>query len=234
MNNKFEFFIRRPVFSTVMSLIILLCGLVSYGSLTVREYPNIDQPVVNVTTEYPGASAEIIESQVSQLLEGSIAGIAGIETISSNSRSERSQITVRFRLSVDADVAANDVRDRVGRVRRNLPGEIEEPVIAKVEADAQPIINIAFTSDRHKTLEISDYADRYLRDQLQNLPGVSEVRIFGERRYSMRIWIDRARLVAHNLTVQDVETRSASRTSRFRQAGLKVLTASSPFCREPA
>src|SRR5215207_1510349 len=110
MKNKFEFFIRRPVFATVMSLIILLCGLVSYGSLTVREYPNIDQPVVNVTTEYPGASAEIIESQVSQLLEASIAGIAGIETISSNSRSERSQITIRFRLSVDADVAANDVR----------------------------------------------------------------------------------------------------------------------------
>ena len=203
--NRFEFFIRRPVFSTVMSLIILLCGVVSYGTLTVREYPNIDQPVVNVTTEYPGASAEIIESQVTQILEASIAGIAGIEIIDSNSRSERSQITVRFRLATDADVAASDVRDRVGRVRRQLPGEIEEPVIAKVEADAQAIINIAFTSDRHKTMEISDYADRYIRDQLQNLPGVSEVRIFGERRYSMRIWIDRARLVAHNLTVQDVE-----------------------------
>jgi multidrug efflux pump len=203
--NRFEFFIRRPVFSTVMSLIILLCGVVSYGTLTVREYPNIDQPVVNVTTEYPGASAEIIESQVTQILEASIAGIAGIEIIDSNSRSERSQITVRFRLATDADVAASDVRDRVGRVRRQLPGEIEEPVIAKVEADAQAIINIAFTSDRHKTMEISDYADRYIRDQLQNLPGVSEVRIFGERRYSMRIWVDRARLVAHNLTVQDVE-----------------------------
>ena len=169
--NRFEFFIRRPVFSTVMSLIILLCGVVSYGTLTVREYPNIDQPVVNVTTEYPGASAEIIESQVTQILEASIAGIAGIEIMISNSRSERSQITVRFRLATDADVAASDVRDRVGRVRRQLPGEIEEPVIAKVEADAQAIINIAFTSDRHKTMEISDYADRYIRDQLQNLPG---------------------------------------------------------------
>ena len=203
--NIFEFFIKRPVFATVVSLIVLLCGVVSYGALTVREYPNIDQPVVNVTTEYSGASAEIIESQVTQVLESSIAGIAGIEIISSNSRSERSQITVRFRLEVDPDVAASDVRDRVGRVRKNLPAEIDEPIIAKVEADAQPIINIAFVSDRHNSLEISDYADRYLRDQLQNLPGVSEVRIFGERRYSMRIWINRARLVAQSLTVQDVE-----------------------------
>jgi multidrug efflux pump len=203
--NIFEFFIKRPVFATVVSLIVLLCGVVSYGALTVREYPNIDQPVVNVTTDYAGASAEIIESQVTQILESSIAGIAGIEIISSNSRAERSQITVRFRLETDPDVAASDVRDRVGRVRKNLPAEIDEPVIAKVEADAQPIINIAFISDRHNSLEISDYADRYLRDQLQNLPGVSEVRIFGERRYSMRIWIDRARLVAHSLTVQDVE-----------------------------
>ena len=201
----FEFFIRRPVFATVMSLLILLCGIVAYGTLTVREYPNIDQPVVNVTTEYLGASAEIIESQVSQILEASVAGIAGIETMASNSRSELSQITIRFRLGTDADVAASDVRDRVGRVRKQLPGEIEEPIIAKVEADAQAIINIALTSDRHKAMEISDYADRYIRDQLQNLPGVSEVRIFGERRYAMRIWVDRARLVAHDLTVQDVE-----------------------------
>jgi multidrug efflux pump len=202
---NFEFFIRRPVFATVMSLLVLLCGVVSYGSLTVREYPNIDQPVVNVTTEYPGASAEIIESQVAQVLEASIAGIAGIEIISSNSRPEISQIQVRFRLGADADNAANDVRDRVGRVRKQLPPEIQEPVIAKVEADAQAVINIAFISDRLKAMEISDYADRYIRDQLQNLPGVSEVRIFGERRYSMRVWIDRARLVAHQLTVQDVE-----------------------------
>jgi len=203
--NFFEFFIHRPVFATVMSLIVLLCGIVSYGMLTVREYPNIDQPVVSVTTEYLGASAEIIESQVAQVLEASIAGIEGIETITSNSRSEQSQITVRFRLGTDANVAASDVRDRVGRVRNRLPTEIQEPVIAKVEADAQAIINIALTSDRHKAMEISDYADRYIRDQLQNLPGVSEVRIFGERRYAMRIWVDRSRLVAYDLTVQDVE-----------------------------
>ena len=201
----FDFFIRRRVFSTVTSLLIVLVGLVSYSRLTVREYPNIDEPIVSVRTPYLGASAEIIESQVTQVLEGSIAGIEGIETLTSSSEPEESRITVRFRLGVDPDVAASDVRDRVARVRGRLPEEIEEPVIAKVEADAQSIIYIAFTSDRHSPPEISDYADRYVRDRLQNLPGVAEVRIFGERRYAMRIWLDRARLAAYDLTVQDVE-----------------------------
>src|SRR5690606_16421903 len=201
----FEFFVRRRVFSTVLSLIIVLVGLVSFTRLTVREYPNIDQPVVSVRTDYLGASAEIIESQVTQVLEGSIAGIEGIETLTSSSESEQSRITVRFRLGTDPDVAASDVRDRVSRVRGRLPNEIEEPIIAKVEADAQAIIYIAFTSSRHTPLEISDYADRYVRDQLQNIPGVAEVRIFGERRYAMRIWLDRMRLAAFNLTVSDVE-----------------------------
>jgi multidrug efflux pump len=201
----FEFFIRRPVFSTVMSLLIVLVGLVSYWRLSVREYPNIDEPIVSVRTEYLGASAEIIESQVTQVLESSIAGIEGIETLISSSEPEQSRITVRFRLGTNPDVAASDVRDRVSRVRGRLPEEIEEPVIAKVEADAQAIIYIAFTSNRHRPPEISDYADRYVRDRLQNLGGVAEVRIFGERRYAMRIWLDRARLAAYDLTVQEVE-----------------------------
>jgi multidrug efflux pump len=202
---NFEFFIHRPVFSTVMSLMVVLCGFVAYSMLTVREYPNIDEPIVSVRTEYPGASAEIIESQVTQILEASIAGIEGIETISSTSKAEESLVTVRFRLGTDPDVAASDVRDRVSRVRGRLPTEVEEPIIAKVEADAQAVVSIAVTSDRHRPIEISDYADRYMRDRLQNLPGVSEVRIFGERRYAMRIWIDRLRLAAYGLTVQDVE-----------------------------
>jgi multidrug efflux pump len=203
--NLFEFFIRRRVFSTVMSLLVVLIGLVSYSRLSVREYPNIDEPIVSVRTEYLGASAEIIESQVTQVLEGSIAGIEGIETLTSSSEPEESRITVRFRLGTDPDVAASDVRDRVARVRGRLPEEIEEPIIAKVEADAQSIIYIAFTSTGHRPAEISDYADRYVRDRLQNLPGVAEVRIFGERRYAMRIWLDRARLAAYDLTVQEVE-----------------------------
>ena len=201
----FEFFIRRPVFATVMSLIVVLIGIVSYSRLTVREYPNIDEPIVSVRTEYLGASPEIIETQVTQVLESSIAGIEGIETMVSSSQPEESRITVRFRLATDPDVAASDVRDRVARVRARLPTEIEEPVIAKVEADAQAIVYIAFTSNRHKPVEISDYADRYVRDRLQNIPGVAEVRIFGERRYAMRIWLDRARLAAYDLTVADVE-----------------------------
>lgn len=188
-----------------MSLIVILVGLISYLQLTVREYPNIDEPIVSVRTSYPGASAEIIETQVTQVLEGSIAGIEGIEIMSSSSKPEESRITVRFRLGVDPDVSASDVRDRVSRVRGRLPAEVEEPVIAKVEADAQSIIYLAFTSDRNTPIEISDYADRYVRDRLQNIPGVAEVRIFGERRYAMRIWLDRARLAAYQLTAQDVE-----------------------------
>lgn len=200
-----EFFVRKPVFATVVSLMVLLLGLVAFFRLAVREYPNIDPPVVSVRTDYPGASAEIIESQVTQVLEGSIAGIGGVEVLESRSRPESSRITVRFLLTVDPDEAANEVRDRVSRVRGRLPDEVSEPVVSKVEADAQAIIFIALTSDRDSSIEVSDYADRYIRDRLQNLPGVAEVRIFGERRYAMRVWVDRTRLAAYELTVQDVE-----------------------------
>ncbi|UEM05960.1 efflux RND transporter permease subunit [Skermanella rosea] len=197
--------IRRPVFATVMSLILILLGVVSYDRLSVREYPNIDEPVVSVNTTYLGASAEIIETQVTQVLEGSIAGIEGIDVLSSVSRPESSRITVRFRQNVDPDVAASDVRDRVGRVRGRLPDEIDEPIISKVEADAQPIIVMPFTSDRLSGLEITDYIDRFIVDRFKNLPGVADVQILGERRYAMRLWIDRARLAGYDLTVQDVE-----------------------------
>jgi multidrug efflux pump len=200
-----DFCIRRPVFATVLSLIILLVGIVSYDRLSVREYPNIDPPVVTVETTYPGASAEIIETQVSQVLEDSLAGIEGIDVISSISRQEQSQITIKFNLDRDPDIAASDVRDRVSRVRGNLPDEIEEPVIQKVEGDAQPFMYLAFSSTRHGPLEITDYADRYVKDQLQTLPGVAEVRILGERRYSMRIWLDPLRLAAYDLTPEDIE-----------------------------
>ncbi len=200
-----EFCIRRPVFATVLSLILVLIGLVSYGRLTVREYPNIDEPVVSVTTNYPGASATIIESQVTQVLEGSIAGIAGIDVLESVSRAETSRITVRFTLGVDPDVAANDVRDRVSRVRGRLPDEVDEPIIAKVEADAQPVVYLAFMSQSLNALELTDYIDRYVVNRFKNLTGVADVTILGERRYAMRVWIDRERLAAYNLTVQDIE-----------------------------
>jgi multidrug efflux pump len=202
----FEFCIKRPVFATVLSLVLVLLGIVSYGRLTVREYPNVDEPVVSVSTTYPGASASIVESQITAVLEGSIAGIAGIDTLESRSRAESSRITVRFKSDVDPDVAASDVRDRVSRVRRRLPAEVQEPNIAKVEADAQAIMNLVFTSDRMTALETTDYVDRFVLDRLKNLNGVADVAIYGERRYAMRIWIDRERLAAFNLTVQDVES----------------------------
>ncbi len=200
-----ELSIKRPVFATVMSLVLVLIGLVSYQRLSVREYPAIDPPVITVEATYPGASAPIVETQVTQVLEDSLAGIEGIDFITSISRQESSQITVTFKLDRNQDYAAADVRDRVGRVRGRLPEEIEEPIIQKREADAQPIMFLAFYSDRHSALEITDYADRYVKDQLQTLPGVAEVRLFGDREYSMRIWLDPERLAAFQLTPQDVE-----------------------------
>jgi len=197
--------IRRPVFATVLSLVLTLLGAVSYDRLSVREYPKIDEPVVNVTTRYPGASAEIIESQVTKPLEDSIAGIEGIDVLTSISRPEQSQITVRFRLERDPDSAASDVRDRVARVRQRLPQDADEPVIAKVEADANPVIWMAFSSDTMDPLEVSDYVNRFVKPRIQTLPGAADVRIFGERQYAMRIWLDPDRLASFRLTPLDVE-----------------------------
>ena len=200
-----ELCIRRPVFASVLSLAVVLIGLMAYSRLSVREYPNIDEPVVSVTTDYTGASPEIIESQVTQPLEEVLSGIEGVDVISSQSREGRSQISVRFRIDRDQDAAASDVRDRVSRARSRLPDEVDEPVIAKVEADAQPIIYLALSSDRQTQIEVTDYADRVVKDRLQNLPGVAEIRIFGARTPAMRVWLDRLRLAAYNLTPQDVE-----------------------------
>src|SRR5688572_21526024 len=200
-----ELSIKRPVLATVMSLLIILVGVISFLRLTVREYPKIDTPVVSVRTVYQGASAQVIESQVTQVLEDSISGIEGVKTLKSVSREETSQITVEFLSDRDPDAAANDVRDRVSRVRGRLPDEVDEPIIAKVEADAQAIMWLRLNSGQHNALEISDYADRYIADRLKTLPGVASVIIGGERRYAMRIWLDRERLAAYSLTPQDVE-----------------------------
>jgi multidrug efflux pump len=197
--------IRRPVLTTVLSLIIILVGIISFLRLSVREYPNIDSPIVSVRTVYKGASAQVVESQITQPLEDSLSGIEGIKTIKSVSREEVSQITVEFVRERDADSAANDVRDRVARVRAQLPEAADESVVAKIEADALPILWLAFSSTRHSQLQITDYADRYVADSLKTLPGVASVIIGGERRYAMRIWLDRDRLAAFRLTAQDVE-----------------------------
>jgi multidrug efflux pump len=200
-----EICIERPVFATVLSLAILLIGLISYQRLPVREYPRIDEPVVSVSTTYRGASAEVVESQVTKILEDSLAGIEGVEVMTSQSRSETSRINVRFSLKRDPDSAAADVRDKVARVRAKMPDTIDEPVIAKVEADSQPIIYIAVEAGSLSAIEASDYVHRYIQPRLSVLPGASDVRIFGERQVSMRVNIDRTRLAGYRLTVQDVE-----------------------------
>ena len=200
-----EISIRRPVFATVLSLLIVLLGWVSFNRLTVREYPKIDNPVVTVETKYVGASSTVVESQVTKVLEDSLSGIEGVDVLTSISRQEQSQITVKFILSRDPDSAAADVRDKVSRVRQRLPQGIDEPVIAKVEADAFPVIWLAFSSDTLDPLQLSELANRVAKPMMQTAPGASDVRVFGERKYSMRIWIDPDRLAAFKLTTQDVE-----------------------------
>ncbi len=200
-----EVAIRRPVFATVLSLLVLLIGLVAYTTLPVREYPKIEEPVVTVETRFAGASSEVIESQITKVLEDSLAGIEGVDVITSVSRQEQSQISIRFTLSRNPDSAAADVRDKVSRVRQRLPQDIDEPVIAKVEADAFPVIWMAISSDTHSALDLTDFANRLAKPVLQTAPGASDVLIRGERRYAMRIAIDPGRLAAYRLTTQDVE-----------------------------
>ncbi len=198
--------IRRPVFATVLTLIIVLVGLISYDRLTVREYPAIDEPMVSVITDYKGASPEVVESQVTKPLEDQLAGIEGVDVMTSRSRSERSLIDIRFNLSRDPDAAAADVRDKVSRARRWLPDEIDEPIISKVEADSTPIIYIGVTTGNYTQVEASDFIHRYIKTRLSVLPGAAEVRVFGERLPSMRIFVDRTKLAAFQLTPQDVES----------------------------
>ncbi|MGC4075823.1 MAG: efflux RND transporter permease subunit [Rubrivivax sp.] len=197
--------VRRPVLATVMSLLLILIGLVSFRALTVREYPKIDEPVVTVSTTLVGAASEVIETQVTKPLEDSIAGIDGVDIMTSISRTERSQITVRFKLEKDPDTAAAEVRDRVSRVRGRLPDAVDEPVIAKVEADATPTIWIAYSGEGVDPLQLTEVITRVIKPRLQTVPGVADVQIGGDRAYSMRVWLDPDRLAAYRLTVQDVE-----------------------------
>ena len=223
--------IKRPVLATVMSLVIVLLGFLSYSTMAVREYPNIDPPVVSVRTVYKGATAQVIESAVTQPLEDSLSGIEGIKTIKSQSREEVSQITVTFLTSRDVDAAAADVRDRVSRIRKQLPAAIDEPVVSKIEADAQAIIWIAVSSENKSPMEITDFADRYLTDPLKALPGVSSVIIGGERKYSMRVWLDRERLASQGLTVQDVE--DALNNQNVESPGGRIESTSREFTVQP-
>ncbi len=197
--------IRRPVLAIVMNLLVVLAGLLAFDRLTVREYPNIDIPTVTVDTNYLGASAAIVETTVTKILEDSLSGIEGIDYMSSTSRTSRSQVTVAFKQGINLESATSDVRDRVSRVRGKLPDTIDEPIVTKTEADAQPIIWLAFSSTQHSSLQINQFADKQVKSRLQTLAGVADIRIFGERKPSMRIWLDAEKLARFALTPKDVE-----------------------------
>jgi hydrophobe/amphiphile efflux-1 (HAE1) family protein len=200
-----NFFIKRPVFASVCSLLIVLIGLVSYVSLPVQEYPDIDPPVVSVTTVYPGANPLLVETEVTEVLEAEINGVEGIKTLTSESRESVSAITIQFDLERDTEVAAQDVRSRVSRVVGELPSDAEAPIVSKQSADSSPIIWFALYGEKLTTLELSAYADQTVVDALETVSGVSSVIIGGERRYAMRLWIDPQKLAARNLTILDVE-----------------------------
>jgi multidrug efflux pump len=200
-----EVSIQRPVFATVLSLGIVLLGVIGFTRLPVREYPDIDPPIVSVTTFYRGASPSVVETEITDVLEEQLATLEGVKTIESSSQEQGSIITVEFELNRDPDEAANDVRDRVSRSRGELPTEADDPVVAKVDVNAQAIVWLALSSDRHNGLELSEVADRILKERIQRLPGVGSVIIGGERRYAMRVWLDPQLMAARGLTVQDVE-----------------------------
>jgi len=196
--------IRRPVLATVMNLVLILVGLIAYERLSVRLIPNVDTPVVTVATSYPGANAQVIESQITKPIEDVLSGLEGVDFLTSVNRAEQSQITVTFRLDRDADAAASDVRDRVAQARQLLPEEANEPIVQKQEGDAQPIIYLAFSSDRHALVEIADLATRLVKDRVQTIPGVAQAQVYGAR-YAMRVWLQPERLAALQVTPADVE-----------------------------
>ena len=203
--NISELSIRRPVLATVLTIIILLFGLIGYTTLGVREYPSVDNPIISVTCSYPGANAEVIENQITEPLEQNINGIPGIRSLSSTSQQGQCRITVEFELSVDLETAANDVRDKVSRAQRYLPRDCDPPTVSKADADASPILMVAIQSNTRSLLELSEIADLTVKEQLQTIPDVSSVSIWGEKRYSMRLWLDPVKMAGYGITPVDVK-----------------------------
>lgn len=203
--NISELSIRRPVLATVLTIIILLFGLIGYTTLGVREYPSVDNPIISVTCSYPGANAEVIENQITEPLEQNINGIPGIRSLSSTSQQGQCRITVEFELSVDLETAANDVRDKVSRAQRYLPRDCDPPTVSKADADASPILMVAIQSHTRSLLELSEIADLTVKEQLQTIPDVSSVSIWGEKRYSMRLWLDPVKMAGYSITPVDVK-----------------------------
>ncbi len=197
--------IRRPVLAVVMNLMLVVIGIMAFRELTVRELPNIDPPVVSVQVRYPGASAAVVETRITQIVEDALAGIEGIETIESRSTNGRSDVTVEFSLSREIEAAANDVRDAISRIGDRIPPEADPPEVEKVESNAEVVMWLNLNSANMSTIELSDYAERYVVDRLSSIDGVAQVRVGGGQRYAMRIWLDRTALAARGLTVSDVE-----------------------------
>lgn len=202
--NISELSIRRPVLSTVFVLIITIFGIIGYTYLGVREYPSVDNPIITVNVSYPGANADIIENQITEPLEQNINGIPGIRSLSSVSSQGSSRITVEFELSIDMETAANDVRDKVSRAQRWLPRDCDPPTVSKADADDQPILQISIQSEKRNLLELSEIADLTVKERLQTIPNVSSVGIWGEKRYSMRLWLDPAKMAAYSVTPIDI------------------------------
>ncbi len=208
--NISELSIRRPVLATVLTIIILLFGMIGYNTLGVREYPSVDNPIISVTCSYAGANAEVIESQITEPLEQNINGIPGIRSLTSTSQQGQCRITIEFDLSVDLETAANDVRDKVSRAQRFLPRDCDPPTVSKADADAMPILMVAIQSDSRTLLELSEIADLTVKEQLQTIPDVSSVQIWGEKRYSMRIWLDPVKMAAYGITPVDIKNTITS------------------------
>ncbi|HTE45854.1 MAG TPA: efflux RND transporter permease subunit, partial [Gemmatimonadaceae bacterium] len=225
--------VRRPVFATVMSLLLIILGIGAVTRLSLREFPDVDRPVVSIETRYRGASSDVVESRITQIMENEISGIEGVERLNSASRDERSQINVEFTLDRDLDSAANDVRERLSRVAQRLPVEADPPQITKVDSGEEPIVFLNVSSTERNMLEITDFMERYLVDQFATLEGVASVRMNGARRYAMRVWLSRENLAARQLTVADVEDAlnrenvqlpAGRLESREREFGLRTDT----------
>ena len=198
--------INRPVLAIVMSVIIILFGSIGYKYLGVREYPSIDPPVITVKTNYSGANADVVESQITEPLEKSINGIEGVRTISSTSAQGSSTITVEFNLDANLEAAANDVRDKVSQAVRQLPQDIDGlPTVTKSDANSDAIVALTLQSDTKNQLQVSDFAENVIAERLQTIPGVSTVQIWGQKKYAMRLWMDPAKMSAYGLTPMDVK-----------------------------
>src|SRR5690606_7237464 len=202
--------INRPVLAIVLSITIVLFGVIGISFLGIREYPSVDPPIINVRTTYVGANSDVIEAQITEPLEESINGIAGIKSLTSISNDGNSSITVEFDVGADMEAAANDVRDRVSRAQRNLPPDAEPPIVSKRDADTQPIVFLNVQSNQRSLLDLSNIADNIFKERLQTIPGVSEIRIWGEKEYAMRLRMDPIRMASYGVTPLDVLNRVQS------------------------